>query len=92
LGLSPLRLGETMDPKKLDIVLKFKGSTVNGGMKITGRDNIVDWMAECKTILEALDRITSEHNLDIFFGVRCEFDFADFRNELARAFQACKNV
>lgn len=83
-----------MDPSKLDIILRFKGSSsiTGNGMKITGRDNIVDWVAECKTILEALDRITNKHDLAAFFGVRCEFDFADFRNELARAFKACKDV
>lgn len=81
-----------MDPNKLDITLKFKGDPTSNRMKITGRDNIVVWMAECKTILDKLDRITDEHDFAVFFGVRCEFDFFNFKNELEQAFKACKDV
>lgn len=81
-----------MDSKKLDIILRFKGNVANGGMKIVGRDNIVAWMAECKTIIEKLDRITDDHDFAEFYGGRCESDFADFRNELAQAFKACEQV
>ena len=92
MDLLPPHLGKKMDPKKLDITLSFKGSAANGGTKITGRDNIIAWMAECKTILDKLDQITNDHDLAAFFGVLCEFEFTDFRNELERAFKACKNV
>ncbi len=81
-----------MDPAKLDIVLKFGGNAVNGGMKITGRDNILKWMKECREIIEKLDRISKEHNLGGFYGVRCESSFEDFKCQLMRAYTACDQV
>lgn len=86
------RFANGMDPAKLDIFLKFGGNAANGGMKITGRDNIIKWMKECKTILERLEQINKDHDLAGFYGVRCESSFEDFKHELLRAYTACEQV
>lgn len=80
------------DGEELDITLRWGGGASDSGMRIIGRENIVAWMGECRSILGLLDDIKCRHDLMEFFGVRFENDFEEIINGLEQAYVACFKI